>query len=155
MPVSPLTRAAQRLRIELPVITQADCKGCGACCLDIDHPPFIFAIEDPYLLDTLEELNRGLTHSLEELVESDKLDSALWLTLPTELQREHWEYMKASLDPGYAPFDGWLQVPWSPCHWLANDGTCRHYEYRPSVCRNYEVGGKYCRKARAEKEGAR
>lgn len=35
-----------------------------------------------------------------------------------------------------------------PCLWLAEDGTCSHYDERPEVCRDFEMGGEGCLRQR-------
>jgi Fe-S-cluster containining protein len=131
------------------MITEADCKGCGACCQSMGHPWFLFKAWDDGWPATLRELHRKVaqdvaayikTHGIEKAVKDRKiLDSLLWLLMPARLKRKHWSYIHnpAHDDAG------------TTCVWLARDGTCKHYEYRPTVCRDFERGGKDCLDCRA------
>jgi Fe-S-cluster containining protein len=114
-------------RHALPVITPADCKGCGACCRHVGHPMFGPLID--------EATGRQLPAPL--------LDPE-FVALPRHLRRELVEYRRFLLARDIGDDFGW------PCIWLKPDGTCRHYEHRPRVCRDFELGGEACLRFRRE-----
>lgn len=55
-----------------------------------------------------------------------------WVGLPQDLRNQ--VLLHHANHPDY---DG-------PCMWLADNGTCRHYEHRPQACRDFKVGSKDC-----------
>lgn len=126
-------QGGRRSRRALPVLTPEDCKGCGACCQAMGHP--VFCRDRPGWRD----LDPAFHDSIEE-----------WLRLPEHLKREldeHLDRLDEEYRLGLRPRadDGG-----EPCIWLQADGTCRHYEHRPSVCREFETGGDECRAWRRE-----
>lgn len=66
------------------------------------------------------------------------LDGPDWQRLPAVLKAE------LNAPTVYARPDG------SPCSWLTQDGTCRHYHLRPDICREFRRGGFACREWRVE-----
>jgi Fe-S-cluster containining protein len=104
-------------RKALPVVTESDCKGCGACCRHVGHPMFMRWVDE-----------HGKEHS----------EDPYWLALPEPLKRRHRLYMRLLEESGIGDDYG------LPCYWLEPDGTCRHYEYRPDCCRDFEMGEERC-----------
>ena len=109
-----------RKRTNLTVVSEADCKGCGACCRHVGHPMF----------------HRGLPG--QSPADQD------WIDLPGHLKREinrYWEKLEAE----YLAGDRDAVADYGePCIWLQPDGTCKHYRFRPQVCRDFERGGEDC-----------
>lgn len=111
-------------RRALPVVTESDCKGCGACCRHVGHPMFRF--------------DQGERSNGEEIPDEDA-----FLALPEPLKQEMRDYRVRLFRDG----DDYGE----PCFWLQPDGTCKHHEFRPAACRDFEVGSEDClrfRKAR-------
>jgi Fe-S-cluster containining protein len=112
------------MKISLP--TEADCKGCGACCRHVGHPMF--------------KRYGGRTLPAEEP----------WRKLPRRLKREvlnHYRRLVREFRAGLRPA---VDDYGEPCTWLQADGTCKHHEYRPEVCRDFEVGEEDCLRFRRE-----
>jgi Fe-S-cluster containining protein len=118
LPQESVGRKAQKPRRKsLPVVTAADCRGCGACCRHVGHPMFTVCFE-------LGEVGA----------------EPAWVSLPEELKQYHRGYIAGLRVNAKSPDDDYG----SPCYWLEPDGTCRHYEHRPEVCRDFEVGEESC-----------
>ncbi len=63
-----------------------------------------------------------------------------WIDLPDGLKQPLLEYLRGlpTTDLG------------RPCIWLASDGGCKHYDFRPQACRDFERGGADCLRLRRE-----
>jgi Fe-S-cluster containining protein len=132
-----LAQLANDLRRPLPMITEAECRGCGACCRHVGHPMFHIDREGWF----------GGTPG-HPVFYDDYEDGIRKAELPPELERElreYWARLFAECRRGERPYADDLG---EPCIWLEEDGTCRHYAHRPSVCRDFEVGGDDCRRFR-------
>ena len=117
-------------RRALPVITPADCEGCGACCRHVGHPMFYAVIN----------WETGRYPAGDDYRPPDPL----FVALPVRLKHELVAYARRCLRDGEGDDYG------EPCIWLTPDGTCRHYEHRPQVCRDFEMGGEDCLRFRRE-----
>lgn len=113
--------------MELPVVTAADCVGCGACCRHMGSPPMYALFHPPP------------GQRIAESWQQDE-DYITWSQMPAELRSELDAYYQArrarsSADPDYE----------TPCFWYDHERhCCKHYEHRPSICREFEPGCEAC-----------
>lgn len=95
--------------IRLPVITESDCHGCGACCRHVGHPMFCRPM-GPRL-----PAEPG------------------WKKLPRELKRELLEYLESITDDFGKPCI-WLQPDGTCKHYHHRPQVCRDFERGSQDC---------------------
>jgi Fe-S-cluster containining protein len=123
-------------RQPLPVL---DCKGCGACCRHMGHPPF----PRDYGGERAQTLPGELflyDFADDPVRDGTPMDGYVPVKLPPEVEAPLLAYYRDLHDDDYG----------QPCVWLAADGTCAHYDLRPYTCREFEVGGEDCLRLRRE-----
>lgn len=112
-------------RIELPQVSL--CSGCGNCCRHIGLPPF--EVANPDLGPQKSFPTPGGLQTEIQLRDMDKFDR-----MPAELRAEHAKMVsELKEDPSG-----------KPCAWLADDGRCKNYEFRPAVCEVFVPGSHEC-----------
>ena len=99
-------------RKSLPVITKAECKGCGACCRHVGHPMFVRA----------------------GFFDSEPAGEEAWQNLPEDLKREVSDYLDALDGDDLGESCIWLEPDGTCRHYEHRPRVCREFEVGGESC---------------------